>query len=211
MPMVMKAFNSGAGEVRIPPGDYRFGQERYQGAKAIFPLGFENMQRDADHPFVIDATGATFWFDLDDKQMPPTRFFQRMTEESEDAAPEEEDALDARDVESILGLANARGIPTAMLRWHYRSRHESLIATSNAEFYENRLLVLPSPRPAVHPWYPGRNPGGAPTSLHSRPAPPSRTHSNLGVVPKEHREIKHGHELTAMEDAQVAEQVDDVS
>ncbi len=71
MPMVMKAFNSGAGEVRIPPGDYRFGQERYQGAKAIFPLGFENMQRDADHPFVIDATGATFWFDLDDKQMPP--------------------------------------------------------------------------------------------------------------------------------------------
>jgi hypothetical protein len=33
-----------------------------------------------------------------------------------------------------------------MLRWHYRSRHESLIATSNAEFYENRLLVLPSPR-----------------------------------------------------------------
>lgn len=71
MPMVMKAFHSGAGEVRIPPGDYRFGQERYQGAKAVFPLGFEDMQRDADHPFVIDATGATFWFDLDDKQMPP--------------------------------------------------------------------------------------------------------------------------------------------
>jgi hypothetical protein len=83
----------------------------------------------------------------DDKQMPPTRFFQRMTEESEDAPAEEDDALDARDVESILGLANARGIPTAMLRWHYRSRHESLIATSNAEFYESRLLVLPSPRP----------------------------------------------------------------
>ncbi|MBX9749742.1 MAG: hypothetical protein K5Q68_09030, partial [Roseococcus sp.] len=83
----------------------------------------------------------------DDKQMPPTRFFQRMTEESEDASADEDDALDARDVESILGLANARGIPTAMLRWHYRSRHESLIATSNAEFYGNRLLVLPSPRP----------------------------------------------------------------
>ena len=28
MPMVMKAFESGAAEVRIPPGDYRFGQER---------------------------------------------------------------------------------------------------------------------------------------------------------------------------------------
>ena len=32
-----------------------------------------------------------------------------------------------------------------MLRWHYRSRHESLIAVSNKEFYENRLLIFPSP------------------------------------------------------------------
>lgn len=71
MPTVMTAFESGAGEVRIPPGDYRFGQERWQGAKVIYPLGFENLQRDAAHPFVIDASGATFWFDLDDKQMPP--------------------------------------------------------------------------------------------------------------------------------------------
>jgi hypothetical protein len=83
----------------------------------------------------------------DDKQMPPTRFFQRMTEEVEEDAQTEEDALAARDVESILGLANARGLPNAMLRWHYRSRHESLIATSNVEFYGSRLLVLPSPRP----------------------------------------------------------------
>ncbi|MEK0445430.1 MAG: hypothetical protein RLZZ399_751 [Verrucomicrobiota bacterium] len=71
MPMVMKAFESGAESVRIPPGDYRFEQERWQGAKVIYPLGFEDMQRAATHPFVIDATGATFWFDLDDKQMPP--------------------------------------------------------------------------------------------------------------------------------------------
>jgi hypothetical protein len=68
---VKEAFDNGAGALRIPPGDYRFGQERYEGAKVIFPLGFENMQRDADQPFVIDATGATFWFDLDDEQMPP--------------------------------------------------------------------------------------------------------------------------------------------
>ena len=84
----------------------------------------------------------------DDRQMPPTRFFQRMTGEDDETAPEDApDAVAARDVESILGLCNARGVPRAMLRWHYRSRHESLIATSNAEFYENRLLVLPSPRP----------------------------------------------------------------
>jgi hypothetical protein len=83
----------------------------------------------------------------DDRQMPPTRFFQRMT--SEDDGAEEEFAqgpVAAREVESILGLANARGVPKVMLRWHYRSRHESLIATSNAEFYEGRLMVLPSPK-----------------------------------------------------------------
>ena len=34
-----------------------------------------------------------------------------------------------------------------MLRWHYRSRHESLIAFSNSEFYDNRLVVFPSPHP----------------------------------------------------------------
>jgi hypothetical protein len=84
----------------------------------------------------------------DDRQMPPTRFFQRVTGEDDDMPPEEApEAVAARDVESILGLCNARGVPRAMLRWHYRSRHESLIATSNQEFYENRLLVLPSPRP----------------------------------------------------------------
>jgi len=71
LPLIRKAFESGAGEVRIPPGDYRFGQERYEGAKVIFPLGFENMQREAERPFVMEATGATFWFELDDQQMPP--------------------------------------------------------------------------------------------------------------------------------------------
>jgi hypothetical protein len=83
----------------------------------------------------------------DDKQMPPTRFFQRMTgEEGEEAIEDASDVVAAGDVESILGLCNARGLPSAMLRWHYRSRHESLIATSNAEFYDNRLFILPSPR-----------------------------------------------------------------
>jgi DNA polymerase III delta prime subunit len=82
----------------------------------------------------------------DDRQMPPTRFFQRMTSEEEGEEEHGEGPVAAREVESILGLANARGVPNVMLRWHYRSRHESLIATSNAEFYEGRLLILPSPR-----------------------------------------------------------------
>jgi len=71
MPKVMQSFESGEASMRIPPGDYRFGQELHEGAKLIFPLSFEKMQRDAAHPFVIDANGVTFWFDLDDQQMPP--------------------------------------------------------------------------------------------------------------------------------------------
>ena len=47
------------------------------------------------------------------------------------------------DVESILHLCKGR-FPSKMLRWHYRSKHESLIAISNQEFYENRLFIYPS-------------------------------------------------------------------
>jgi hypothetical protein len=82
----------------------------------------------------------------DDRQMPPTRFFARMTGEDE-TEEDTAEAVQAKDVESILSLCNARGWPTQMLRWHYRSRHESLIAVSNQAFYESRLLVIPSPRP----------------------------------------------------------------
>jgi len=84
----------------------------------------------------------------DDRQLPPTRFFSRMTSESE---VDDEDADDeayiagAADVESILSLCRARGMPEKMLRWHYRSRHQSLIAVSNQEFYRNNLFIVPSP------------------------------------------------------------------
>ena len=83
----------------------------------------------------------------DSKQLPPTRFFARLTS-SDDAASEDEDTLDvahARDVESILGLCSARGLQQTMLRWHYRSRHHSLIAVSNHEFYDSQLFIVPSP------------------------------------------------------------------
>ena len=49
------------------------------------------------------------------------------------------------DTESILGLFSAQSAPERMLRWHYRSRHESLIAVSNVEFYSNELQLFPSP------------------------------------------------------------------
>ncbi|MDP9440396.1 MAG: DUF3320 domain-containing protein [Actinomycetota bacterium] len=76
----------------------------------------------------------------DGKQLPPTSFFDRLANADE----ADEDNLTA-DLESVLGLFSAQGIPERMLRWHYRSRHESLIAVSNHEFYEDRLVVFPSP------------------------------------------------------------------
>ena len=36
-------------------------------------------------------------------------------------------------------------MPERTLRWHYRSRHHSLIAVSNHEFYGDMLYVVPSP------------------------------------------------------------------
>ncbi|TVR88563.1 MAG: DUF3320 domain-containing protein [Trueperaceae bacterium] len=76
----------------------------------------------------------------DDRQLPPTTFFDALLEESDT----DDDAVIA-DVESVLGLFGARGAPQAWLAWHYRSRHESLIAVSNREFYDDRLMLFPSP------------------------------------------------------------------
>ena len=54
--------------------------------------------------------------------------------------------LSAADVESMLGLCMARRTcRTQMLRWHYRSRHQSLIAVSNREFYEADCSSSPAP------------------------------------------------------------------
>lgn len=75
----------------------------------------------------------------DTKQMPPTSFFDKLNTDTED-----EENVTA-DMQSILGMCDAQGVPQRMLRWHYRSRHESLINLSNQEFYENKLIIFPSP------------------------------------------------------------------
>lgn len=78
----------------------------------------------------------------DERQLPPTKFFSKMTGADPD---EDEETTQVADIESILGLFVARGLPQRMLRWHYRSRHQSLIAVSNSQFYENKLFIVPSP------------------------------------------------------------------
>jgi very-short-patch-repair endonuclease len=77
----------------------------------------------------------------DTQQLPPTSFFDHLAGDDGDADEQESAAL--KDVESILHQC-ARSYPTRWLNWHYRSRHESLIAVSNLYFYENRLRVYPS-------------------------------------------------------------------
>ena len=88
----------------------------------------------------------------DSKQLPPTNFFGRLMEDNEAEEPEPDEdagalasAAKVGDLESILSLCTARKINARMLRWHYRSRHPSLIAVSNAEFYGSGLLLPPSP------------------------------------------------------------------
>jgi very-short-patch-repair endonuclease len=80
----------------------------------------------------------------DQMQLPPTRFFSKLLED-ETNNDEDETAFSTGDLESILGLCTAQGVSQRMLRWHYRSRHHSLIAVSNREFYRDQLFVVPSP------------------------------------------------------------------
>jgi very-short-patch-repair endonuclease len=79
----------------------------------------------------------------DAKQLPPTSFFDRIAAD-DSTDDDEDDAASVRDVESILEQC-ARSYPSRTLEWHYRSRHESLIAVSNVHFYENKLRIYPSP------------------------------------------------------------------
>ncbi len=73
----------------------------------------------------------------DPKQLPPTSFFH--------SSYTDEEELENEDLESVLDDCLALGMPERHLLWHYRSKHESLIAFSNAMYYDNRLCTFPSP------------------------------------------------------------------
>ncbi len=74
----------------------------------------------------------------DPKQLPPTSFFDKAgsTDDDEDVEG---------DLESILDECLGANLPTLSLNWHYRSRHESLIAFSNHRYYGGGLVTFPSP------------------------------------------------------------------
>jgi len=73
-PLVRAGLDNGAASVRIPPGDYRFGADGWGADGPRYALEFNALQRDTAHAFTIDATGATFWFDLPDDQAPHAHF-----------------------------------------------------------------------------------------------------------------------------------------
>jgi very-short-patch-repair endonuclease len=79
----------------------------------------------------------------DSRQLPPTRFFAAGAAGDDgdaDAAAEGE----AAELDSVLEDCVAARLPELPLTWHYRSRHEDLIAFANRRYYADRLQVFPA-------------------------------------------------------------------
>ena len=75
----------------------------------------------------------------DKQQLPPTSFFKSVTEPSEEDYSDDE----KEDLESILVECETTSFPKCMLKWHYRSKDEHLIAFSNKHLYRE-LYTFPS-------------------------------------------------------------------
>ena len=72
----------------------------------------------------------------DPNQMPPTSFFSSDISDDENRQSE--------DLDSILDDCLALSMPDTHLLWHYRSKHESLIAFSNKNYYDGSMFTFPS-------------------------------------------------------------------
>jgi very-short-patch-repair endonuclease len=79
----------------------------------------------------------------DDRQLPPSTYFQRMLGGAEEDDEDEDSAGGLKDYESILARLSSLLTQRHMLRWHYRSRDERLIAFSNNEIYDRQLVTFP--------------------------------------------------------------------
>lgn len=74
----------------------------------------------------------------DEQQMPPSKFFASTIEEDD----EKEVSL----MQYFKPVLNEQ-----VLQWHYRSQHPRLIAFSNQNFYQNRLIPLPGKANSLQP------------------------------------------------------------
>lgn len=74
----------------------------------------------------------------DEKQLPPTPFFQKSIAQEDEFDEDDEGTL------SILETCTTRGFSARELLWHYRSKDAALIAFSNKNFYNDKLKLFPS-------------------------------------------------------------------
>lgn len=79
----------------------------------------------------------------DTKQLPPTSFFTSALEDEDFDTDTETSDNDAGAYQSILD-ESVTVLPEKSLRWHYRSRHEHLIAFSNIKIYGSSMITFPS-------------------------------------------------------------------
>ena len=80
----------------------------------------------------------------DSKQMPPSKKIGQRQISTDDDTSLDDDAM-LQDLESILSECSESHLPSLMLQCHFRSQHEGLIAFSNRNFYEGRLVTFPAP------------------------------------------------------------------
>lgn len=80
----------------------------------------------------------------DEKQLPPTSFFQKFTEDEDDDNEESTVYKDQTDIfaKSLLEWSKPR-FGDVWLTGHYRSKHEELINFSNYAFYGKRMQISP--------------------------------------------------------------------
>jgi len=117
---------------RFLPPDFRFDMVIFDEASQVLPQDAINCVYRADALIVAG----------DQKQLPPTSFFSASEEEDDEY---DEDAPDS--YESLLDLCKGSGLLRSLsLNWHYRSRHEDLIAFSNHHFYGGALVTFPGAR-----------------------------------------------------------------
>jgi len=76
----------------------------------------------------------------DPRQLPPNRMFRTLVADEDNGEEENENEL--ADYESILNALSPILEPGYLLKWHYRSRDERLIAFANKEIYDNDLVTF---------------------------------------------------------------------
>lgn len=104
---------------------------------------------EASQIFPQDAVGSIFRGKQviiagDSKQLPPTNFFATSTSNDDDDFDEEDDESVGTEIYDSILEETTSVLPNQTLLWHYRSKHENLIAFSNQEIYRNELVTFPS-------------------------------------------------------------------